>query len=349
MCSRDGRGSVVRPCALFGAALWLLSCAGAPEPPPRVEPAPRPVAIIREPAPGPEIGPDVISGERVVKRAEAWSKDPRGAGVAAREAWSKASHSGRSHDRLVVAFADPVDLETAVDASLALEIATAYAARLGDAAPYGLELRTLSESIPGKPGIARFAVVLRAAGRDGLRVSRDLSAHPRYRELFWQAARRLGRESVFAPDAVFEDTTGVARITELGGHQTLRIAPVRDASQIGGCCRAESATAVGEVTLEGLIAVGAQLEQTDAYATRPVPPVPWSFRVAPDSGDAPEIAGEVGSEALELPADEGGSRSDGTGATNSVDVPDVETEKATTAAEAAGSQPQGAVGAGGRE
>jgi hypothetical protein len=164
--------------------------------------------------------------------------------------------------------------------------------------------------VVGEVGEIRFAAVLIGSGRDQLRIARDLNSHPRLRDLFWEIAERLEFEEIFGPDASFVDTTGWQRVPGTAEERVLRIGPIRDATHGVGCCRAESATAVGRVTLDGLLAIGEDFAGIDAYARHPVPPTPWAW-------------------------------TDPTGVANSGGSPNVEDRETATAAEPAGSLGEG--------
>ncbi len=136
-----------------------------------------------------------------------------------------------------------------------------------------------------------------------LRIARDLGSHRAHREEFWRSARRLGRSSVFPPDAHYEsfeashsafEELGVRRVvaiedTAFGGDEPPgRYAGEGDAIEH---CAKGSLESVGVVAIEALETIGRRLAKIDRFARTPTadpeeePPAPEPATPEPSAGE----------------------------------------------------------------
>ena len=104
-----------------------------------------------------------------------------------------------------------------------------------------------------------------------------------YRDLFWDAAHRLGRDAEFARDPGFESpATGHRAFLEQHLRRVVALVDNRyGAGDPPGSywrseddtllrCSPESLVAVGQVTLEALSEIGRRLEKIDRFARSPL-------------------------------------------------------------------------------
>ena len=153
----------------------------------------------------------------------------------------------------------------------------------------------------------RFALVLDQVGDADLTLSRDLSSHRLYREIFWKAGRRLGYTEAFRREPSFlafetshysfveRGMSNVVVLSDLtyGGEEppgtywnTEEDTPEH--------CSAESLEAVGVVSLAALDEIAELLLKVDRFATYEGPEP-----ASPDAEETDEDGEQAGAELLE--------------------------------------------------
>ncbi len=129
----------------------------------------------------------------------------------------------------------------------------------------------------------RFAVFFQQVADLDLSIARDLRSHPIYREFFWEAARALGRGIYFPGDANVESVdAGHLEFIDRGLLRTVVISDPRyggsdvpgryagsDQDTVEHCSR-DSLGIVGDVTLEALDRISAQLARIDRFHRSPL-------------------------------------------------------------------------------
>jgi Zn-dependent M28 family amino/carboxypeptidase len=157
----------------------------------------------------------------------------------------------------------------------------------------------------GAAAPVRLVVTFQQVGDAELRVARDLRSHRLFREEFWLAAARLGRNEAFRTDDAFESPPGSHLAFIAAGFRG--VVQVTDSSYGGEVppgawanseddtperCSPRSLEAVGAVTLEALDRIAGRLAKIDRF-TRPgaaagVPQAPAEPEAAePPSAGAP--------------------------------------------------------------
>jgi len=165
----------------------------------------------------------------------------------------------------------------------------------------------LAES--GSAARIRLAVVFNQVADPDLQIARDLRSHRPYREAFWKAARDLGHGDAFSESANFSTPEGAHR--SFIEHDLRRVVAIIDDRHGGDLapgfywrtpddrpdhCAPESLGVVGEVTLETLDRIAAQLAKIDHFVRSPLddrPPARESARSGGASADASREAGSA--------------------------------------------------------
>jgi len=128
----------------------------------------------------------------------------------------------------------------------------------------------------------RLAVGFERVAEPDLRVARDLLSSRALREEFWSAARRQGHDAVFPATASFESVEGVQRAFVASGmRRTVAITGSRPVAEelpavAGSDARvAEDSSraslgAVGEVSLDAILAISRRLAKIDRFSGWPI-------------------------------------------------------------------------------
>lgn len=150
----------------------------------------------------------------------------------------------------------------------------------------------------------RIGVVFDQVADAELRIARDLRSHRTYREIFWSAAARMGRQGAFPSDAPFDaPLASHLAFNELGMRRMVAIVDSRyggeaEPGTYAGTehdtlehCAPESLETVGIVTLAALDDIMDLLQRVDRYARRPAlepaPSAPLPEDAAQSQGTAP--------------------------------------------------------------
>jgi len=141
----------------------------------------------------------------------------------------------------------------------------------------------LAEEAAGGFAKIRLAVFFQQVADLDLSIARDLRSHPIYREFFWDAARALGREVYFPGDASAESVDGGhVEFIDRGLLRSVVIADPRyGGSDVPGRyagseedtverCSRDSLGIVGDVALEALGRISAQLARIDRFHRSPL-------------------------------------------------------------------------------
>lgn len=146
----------------------------------------------------------------------------------------------------------------------------------------------------------RLAVYFDRVGAEHLMIARDLRSHRVYRETFWESARDLHGDAVFAAE---ERPVSVAAGHEPFIRQGMRraVALVASNPQLdlsapappppSACCAADSLRTVGVVSLEALERIADRLDRIDRFSRSPLAPVPTATRV--ETSDSGALEGRV--------------------------------------------------------
>jgi hypothetical protein len=143
----------------------------------------------------------------------------------------------------------------------------------------------------------RLVVSFQQVGDAELHIARDLRSHRLFREEFWLAAARLGREEAFRPGDRFESPVGSQTSFFAAGFRGVVL--ITDTSYGGDeppgawanseddtpeRCSAQSLATVGTVTLEALDRIGQRLAKIDRLAKKaPAAPASEPSEPAPTS------------------------------------------------------------------
>ena len=145
----------------------------------------------------------------------------------------------------------------------------------------------------------RIAVYFDSIARPDLVVARDLLSHRAHREVFWQSARSLGDEGVFATQGEFDRVeTGHLALLESGMRRVVAIAPSDrlepsdDPSDPGRPALSEKnekalareiSRTSGEVALLSLDLIAARLERIDDFVESPLKELPGEPAISIES------------------------------------------------------------------
>jgi hypothetical protein len=126
----------------------------------------------------------------------------------------------------------------------------------------------------GELAHTRLLVAFDAVCGAGLRVVRDLGSHRVYREEFFKAAQRVGKQGAFPAGQPFEQVQAShVAFTDRGLRASVAIVGADEPAEAGdpppGCVPA-SLEAVGWVALEALETIGARLAKIDRFAHSPL-------------------------------------------------------------------------------
>ncbi len=177
------------------------------------------------------------------------------------------------------------------------------------APPQAIGAEALVASLASGEGLERVRLVVgfERVAEPNLRVTRDLLSSRALREEFWSAARRQGHEAFFPPTASFESVEGVQRaFVSSGMRRTVAISGARSGAEelpavahsSSGARVAEDASraslaAVGEVSLDALLAISRRLAKIDRFAGWPI----QAETQAAAPPEAPEAAAGLGADA----------------------------------------------------
>jgi Zn-dependent M28 family amino/carboxypeptidase len=154
----------------------------------------------------------------------------------------------------------------------------------------------------------RLLVMFQQVGDADLHVTRDLRSHRLFREEFWFAAARIGKQEAFRPGDPFESPAGshlpfieaglrgVVLITDAAyGSGSPPGAYANSEDDTEERCSAQSLASVGLVTLETLDRISARLAKIDRFSQpRRAPGEPPAASEAPSAAPAgPEAAPPV--------------------------------------------------------
>ncbi len=145
-----------------------------------------------------------------------------------------------------------------------------------------------SELLPANGGPSvRLIVLFQQVGDSDLHVARDLRSHRLYREEFWFAAARVGRNDAFRSEDPFESPPGSHLPFLAAGFRGVVL--ITDPAYGGGeppgayanseedtekSCSPQSLASVGVVTLEALDRISARLAKIDRFALKVAHPAP---------------------------------------------------------------------------
>jgi len=136
--------------------------------------------------------------------------------------------------------------------------------------------RSLARTLEGDAGgLARLRAVLvfDTTARPGLHFDRDLRSHPVFREIFWNSASALGRDEMFAPDAIWSSPHSlhdgfrersmdrVLALVDERGARGEAASPERPAE-----ASAEDLAALGSVSVEAAGRLMHRFEKVDAFS-----------------------------------------------------------------------------------
>lgn len=142
--------------------------------------------------------------------------------------------------------------------------------------------RALAASMAARGDLSRVRLLVafdRICGAD-LRIARDLASHRVYREEFFDAASRAGRESVFPRTQDFESPQAShLAFRSAGLHAVVALVASGSAATGSGAspdqgaraqCEAAGLDAVGSVSLDALDAIGRRLAKIDRFSRAPL-------------------------------------------------------------------------------
>lgn len=154
--------------------------------------------------------------------------------------------------------------------------------------PGGSEALVAEMAARGDLARIRLLVAFDRVCRDDLRIARDLGSHRVYREEFFDAATRIGRDGVFLRTQDYESV--------VASHLAFRDAGVRSVVALVAAgsnaipphehpCAAQSLEAVGVVALDALDAIGRRLAKIDRFSRAPLATA-GGERATPSPGEA---------------------------------------------------------------
>jgi hypothetical protein len=158
----------------------------------------------------------------------------------------------------------------------------------------------------------RIAVYFNQVADAELDLARDLRSHRRFRDAFFEAARRQGHADAFPPDAPLESPGGghlvflaarmrrVVLLTDdrFGGDEVPGIYSHTEQDDVAQCSP-ESLDTVGRVAEAALRDISATLAKIDRFARRPQAPVLEDSASATDEMEAPPPQGGDAEESAE--------------------------------------------------